>query len=69
MRIFLWLCDGNTILSPLLDCNMVDCLIIQIASVLLGDGISLFSQKEKLRKFSLKEARRYGQFAELVYIK
>lgn len=63
----IWVIGGNTILSPLLDCDMVDCLIIQIAPVLLGAGIPLFSQKESLRRFELKEVKKYGQFAELIY--
>ena len=48
---------------------MVDRLIIQVAPVLLGEGIPLFTQKEGLRRFCLDEVGRYGQFAELVYSK
>lgn len=65
----IWIVGGNTILSPLLDGDMVDSLIIQIAPVLLGAGIPLFTQKEALKRFSLKTVRQYGQFAELVYSK
>ena len=46
---------------------MVDCLIVQVASVLLGEGIPLFTQKEAMRRFRLETVRQYGQFAELVY--
>lgn len=42
-------------------------MVIQIAPVLLGDGIPLFSQKEVVRRFVLEEVNKYGQFAELVY--
>lgn len=63
----IWIVGGNTILAPLLDHDMVDCIIIQIAPVLLGAGIPLFTQKEELKRFQLKEVKRYGQFAELVY--
>ena len=56
-------------MAPLLDQNMVDHIIIQIAPVLLGAGIPLFTQKETLKRFRLKEVKRYGQFAELVYEK
>ena len=42
---------------------------IQIAPVLLGKGIPLFSQKDSLKRFSLKEVKKYGQFAELIYNK
>lgn len=65
----IWIIGGNTILAPLLDHNMVDSIIIQIAPVLLGAGISLFTQKEALKRFKLKDVKRYGQFAELVYEK
>ena len=63
----IWIVGGNTILAPLLERDMVDHLIIQIASVLLGEGIPLFTQKEGLRRFQLDEVKRYGQFAELVF--
>lgn len=65
----IWIVGGNTILSPLLNHNMVDNLILQIAPVLLGEGIPLFTQKEALMRFNLKEVKQYGQFAELVYQK
>ena len=65
----IWVIGGSTILSPLLDCNLVYFLIIQIAPLLLGDGISLFTQKESLNRFYLKDVKKYGQFAELIYSK
>ena len=65
----IWIVGGNTVLAPLLDHDMVDHMIIQIAPVLLGTGIPLFSQKEALKRFCLKEVKKYGQFAELVYDK
>lgn len=63
----IWVVGGNTVLSPLLDHDMVDCMVIQIAPVLLGDGIPLFSRKEMVRRFFLEEVKKYGQFVELVY--
>jgi dihydrofolate reductase len=65
----IWIVGGNTILAPLLDNDMVDNMIIQIAPVLLGRGIPLFSQKEVLKRFCLKDVKKYGQFAELIYSK
>lgn len=62
----IWVIGGNTILAPLLDRDLVDGLILQIAPVLLGDGVPLFTQKEALRRFRLEEVRQYGPFAELV---
>ncbi len=64
----IWVVGGNTLLAPLLENDMVDELIIQIAPVLLGDGIPLFAQKEALKRFRLAGVRQYGQFAELHYI-
>jgi len=63
----IWIVGGNTVLSPLLDRDMVDHLMIQVAPVLLGEGIPLFTQKEALRCFHLDEVKRFGQFAELIY--
>lgn len=63
----IWIVGGNTILAPLLEWDMVDHLIVQLAPVLLGEGIPLFTQKEGLKRFRLDEVRRYGQFAELIY--
>lgn len=65
----IWIVGGNTLLAPLLDNDMIDQMIIQIAPVLLGKGIPLFTQKEVLKRFTLKEVKNYGQFAELVYSK
>lgn len=65
----IWIVGGNTVLAPLLDYDLVDHMIIQIAPVLLGKGIPLFTQKEGLKRFVLKEVKKYGQFAELVYSK
>lgn len=63
----IWIVGGNTILAPLLERDMVDRLIVQIAPVLLGEGIPLFTQKEGLRRFRLDKVKRYGQFAELTF--
>lgn len=64
-----WVVGGNTILAPLLEREMVDRVILQVAPVLLGTGVPLFTQKEALHRFRLEEVRRYGQFAELRYEK
>lgn len=65
----IWIVGGNTILAPLLDNEMVDYMIIQVAPVLLGKGIPLFSQEEGLKHFCLEEVKKYGPFAELIYSK
>lgn len=61
----IWVVGGNTVLAPLLDGDLVDRLIVQVAPVLLGAGIPLFTQREALRRFHLEAVRKYGQFAEL----
>lgn len=63
----IWVVGGNTILAPLLDADLVDVLIIQIAPVLLGEGVPLFAQKEALHRFRLERVTKYGPFAELEY--
>ena len=63
----IWIVGGNTVLAPLLDRDMVDHLIIQVAPVLLGEGIALFTQAEQVRRFKLEAVSQYDQFAELVY--
>lgn len=63
----IWVVGGNTVLKPLLERDMVDHLIIQVAPVLLGEGIPLFTLAEALHRFKLEAVNRYGQFAELVY--
>lgn len=65
----IWIVGGNQMLAPLLNEDRIDSLIIQIAPVLLGQGIPLFTQKEDLKRFSLEQVNRYGEFAELVYNK
>lgn len=64
-----WIVGGHMILAPLLDQNLIDEMIVQIAPVLLGEGIPLFTQKEAVKRFYLKEVKKYGQFVEMVYIK
>lgn len=65
----IWVIGGNTLVKPLLDNNMIDKMYIQIAPVLLGEGISLFTQDKELKRFKLKEVNKYLEFAELVYEK
>ena len=62
-----WIIGGNTILAPLLEADLVDGMTIQIAPVLLGEGIPLFTQGEGCIRFRLAGVKQYGQFAELCY--
>lgn len=64
-----WIVGGNALLAELLDADLVDVLIVQLAPVLLGAGIPLFTQKEAVKRFELKEVKQYGAFAQLTYEK
>ena len=63
----IWIIGGNTLLAPLLEAGLVEHLIIQVAPVLLGEGVPLFTQREGERRFCLEQVKKYGPFAELVY--
>lgn len=63
----IWIVGGNQLVAPLLEHNLFDQLMIQIAPVLLGDGIPLFTKRTNQKQFKLIEAKQYGPFAELVY--
>ena len=52
--------------GPLLDADLFDHLIIQIAPLILGKGVPLFTQEEGLRFYQLDSLRQFGPFAELV---
>lgn len=65
----IWIVGGNTLLKPLLEVNLVDKLIIQIAPVLLGEGIPLFTHKESEKRFYLDSVNQYNQIVELTYSK
>ncbi|MEN2667254.1 dihydrofolate reductase family protein [Listeria aquatica] len=65
----IWIVGGNTILAELLDHDMIDEFYVQVAPVLLGDGIPLFTQKEGVKRFKLKEVHQFGPFAEMVFEK
>lgn len=60
---------GNSIIAPLLDADLFDVLIVQVAPVLLGKGIPLFTQGEMLRFYDLEVVRQFGPFAEMVFRK
>lgn len=62
----IWIVGGNSLLAPLLDAQLIDKMYLQLAPVLLGKGIPLFTQKEGKQLFDLIEVNKYGQFAELV---
>ncbi|MCE2139028.1 dihydrofolate reductase, partial [Streptococcus thermophilus] len=58
---------GAGVLMPLLAADLVDELYIQIAPVILGDGIPLFKAIDQQQRFELVDTNRYGQLAEVHY--
>ena len=63
----IWIVGGGGILSTLLNENLVDKMYIQVAPVIIGEGIRLFQNKELSKRFKLLDVKQYGQFAELIY--
>ena len=55
---------GNSLVGPLLDADLFDHLIIQIAPLILGKGVPLFTQEEGQRFYQLDSLRQFGPFAE-----
>ncbi|QEA48720.1 dihydrofolate reductase [Latilactobacillus curvatus] len=63
----IWLVGGAEIFTELLKAQLVDELIITIAPVLLGDGISLVSTHLTDMPLELINSRQIGHFVELTY--
>lgn len=63
----IWIVGGTGVLMPLLAANLVDDLYLQIAPVILGDGIRLFTAMDHRQRFELVETHQYGQLAEVHY--
>ncbi|MCT3223661.1 dihydrofolate reductase [Lactiplantibacillus plantarum] len=63
----IWIVGGAGVLMPLLAADLVDELYIQIAPVILGDGIPLFKAIDQQQRFELVDTNRYGQLAEVHY--
>ena len=58
---------GNSLVGPLLDADLFDHLIVQIAPLILGKGVPFFTQEEGQRFYQLDSLRQFGPFAELVF--
>ncbi|KRN27921.1 hypothetical protein IV38_GL001760 [Lactobacillus selangorensis] len=63
----IWIVGGADIFTDLLRAHLVDEIIITIAPVLLGDGISLVSTNLDDVPLHLKATKRLGHFAQLTY--
>lgn len=49
----IWLVGGSSIINPLITADLIDDYYISIAPVLLGEGISLFTEKKQLTNLHL----------------
>lgn len=64
-----WIVGGGRMLTSLLDEGLIDRMYLQIAPVMIGNGIPLFFNSDVKKRFKLIEVNKYGQFAELIYDK
>lgn len=65
----IWVVGGGRLIKPLLENQMIDEWYIQIAPVLLGDGIPLFQKGTYEARFELLDTTRFGEFIELHYVR
>ena len=63
----IWVIGGGQILRPLLEAELIDELIIQLAPALIGRGIPLFLPGDYDSRLELTGVGRFGQFAEVRY--
>jgi dihydrofolate reductase len=63
----IWIVGGGDVLQHLLQAKVVDEFIIQIAPIIIGQGIPLFVPGDQENELTLVDVRRYKQFAELHY--
>lgn len=63
----IWIVGGGEVLKPLLEEKLVDEFIIQLAPVILGNGIPLFVPGDYENRLMLKDVKQYKQFVEVYY--
>ena len=61
----IWIVGGGQIVTDLLAANLIDEWWIQIAPVILGDGIRLFANGDYSTRLELLNVNQYDQLAEL----
>ncbi len=64
----IWIVGGGELLQSFIKAGLVDELYLQIAPVMIGRGIPLFSPADMESRFSLKEVRQYKQIAEMHFV-
>lgn len=65
----IWLIGGAELLDAFMKADLVDEYIVSYIPVILGSGIPLFKSGNAEVKLRLKEVKRYGQMAQLHYVK
>ncbi|SEN49592.1 Dihydrofolate reductase [Mesobacillus persicus] len=63
-----WVVGGGMLISELMNRHLIDELIVTVAPVLLGNGISLFSDITDFHALRLTDTTRYGQLVEMRYV-
>lgn len=61
----IWIVGGAGVLMPLLAADLIDDLYIQIAPIILGTGIPLFTAVAHQQRFELVATNHYDQLAEV----
>lgn len=65
----IWVVGGGSLLKPIIEQQLIDEWYIQIAPVLLGNGIRLFQEGDYVQRYQLVDTKRFGEFIELHYRK
>lgn len=63
----IWIVGGGELLHDFVEHRLVDEWIINIAPVIIGDGLPLFKKLNMETRLILKGIRRFNQFTELHY--
>lgn len=63
----IWICGGGKLFSDLLKMGLVDEIRLNIAPIILGQGISLYQDLVKPSQLTLLDMHRHNQFVELIY--
>ncbi|AKP67431.1 dihydrofolate reductase family protein [Companilactobacillus ginsenosidimutans] len=65
----IWIVGGGSIVTPLVNANIIDTYQIGIVPVVLGNGIPLFSDKTNHTTLKLTSTKKVGGIAYLEYTK
>lgn len=63
----IWICGGATIVSQLIEADLIDRFHVSVLPILLGDGIRLFSKQKQSMKLQLVKTQSYNGITDLIY--